>query len=587
MRFKTRLLGYYAALCVIVAGSVAVLYYHYNKQMYMDSEYQMLQNSSEQFANEFNLVQENMRFATNYVIGETELLDSLNLLVKNQSNANCPRYYKQGALLTIKRILSRDFLTKNFYSVRIFTKGGMMFTHDGVLDTVADHEGLAKTVLDYYESHKTSSSTVLVGQHPDDWNSRKTVPVISMVREILGYGGCCIEVQYTLEGLEHRLESGGDIQGLLIIASDGEILYRSADLSDETVECLREVRKEKDLDQTGMGKLAAVCRSDMSKAAVITVGDPVKQKEKLEQIRHMAELIAVFIACLLFCYANISAEMLVRPVKKFQKIMEITEYEKMDQAVEFNSQIRELDDMARSYEMLLKRLQKSMIKNKKMDQLYMQAQFDSLQAKISPHFMANILNVISSRGLELGDQEICQISSRMVSILRYSTDTRRKDIRVSEELHYLLDYCYLMKSRYLDKFVYEIRIPQTVRGQIIPRLSLQQLVENSVKYGFQNRTGVMEIQMEGWIEGDVWYISIKDNGQGFDGKAIETFYARAEEMKQQILEKDGNIELTLGGMGLINLYLRMYLLYGKNMIFEIKSHALGAEVIIGGSLYTP
>lgn len=584
MRFKTRLLGWYAVLCILVAGSVAALYYHYNKQLYKDAQYQMLQTSAEQFSSEFGLVLENMRFATNYVVGETELLDGLNLLVKNRNNVNCPRYFKQGALLDIKRVLARDILTKNFYSVRVFHMDGMMFAYDSVLDPLADYKTQVKELYEEVKIHRTEEDTVLLGRHMDGWGEQEEIPVISLVREILGYGGCYVEVQYSLEELERHLGLGGELRGLLITAEDGELLYCSEDLSEEQAEALRGVKDQKDLEAAGLGRPAAVCRSEANGVSIITVGDQNLQEQMYARIFWTSIAIALLTACILFAYVNLAAETLVRPVKKLQKIMEVTEYERMDQDVDFNSQIRELDDLAHSYDMLLKRLQKSMTRNKKMEQLYLQAQLENLQSKISPHFMANILNVISSRGLELGDREICQISSSMVSLLRYSTDAGSRDVRVSEELHHLKDYCYLMKSRYMEKFLYDIQIPRDLEKQVIPRLALQQIAENSMKHGFKDRTGVMEIKIRGWTEGEHWYIAVRDNGEGFERNRIETIYEKAEELKQQVLEKDRNIELALGGMGLVNLYLRMYFLYDEKMHFEIKNSSPGAEILIGGAL---
>jgi two-component system sensor histidine kinase YesM len=51
----------------------------------------------------------------------------------------------------------------------------------------------------------------------------------------------------------------------------------------------------------------------------------------------------------------------------------------------------------------------------------MQAQFDTLQAQINPHFIYNVLNTISQRGMELEDETICEICSGLAE----SCATRR------------------------------------------------------------------------------------------------------------------------------------------------------------------
>jgi len=55
--------------------------------------------------------------------------------------------------------------------------------------------------------------------------------------------------------------------------------------------------------------------------------------------------------------------------------------------------------------------------------LQMKANFDSLQAQVNPHFIYNILTVLSNKGIENNDEEICDICESVASMLRYSTST--------------------------------------------------------------------------------------------------------------------------------------------------------------------
>lgn len=141
-----------------------------------------------------------------------------------------------------------------------------------------------------------------------------------------------------------------------------------------------------------------------------------------------------------------------------------------------------------------------------------------------------------------------------------------------------------MKSRYMQKFVYHIDVPEVVQKQKLPKLALQQIVENSIKHGFEKSMAYMEIRITGNYSESKWSICIEDNGQGFDELALKNIYMKAETMKHQLLEQDRNIELTLGGMGLVNLYLRLYFLYKTDMVFQIENKVGGASVTIGGAM---
>ena len=55
-----------------------------------------------------------------------------------------------------------------------------------------------------------------------------------------------------------------------------------------------------------------------------------------------------------------------------------------------------------------------------------------------------------------------------------------------------------------------------------------------------------------------------------------------ESVRKKLTNDRTNVELEIGGMGLVNTYARLYLLYTDKLIFRIESNeAGGTDVIIG------
>lgn len=584
MRLKTRMTRIYAILCLTAACSIAAIYYYYNKTAHSNTVYQILQTYTEQLMNETDRLVEDMNFAITYVLGEADVLDSLKQLINNQDNPNYPNYFKQEALSIIRSTLMRNFIDKNFYKARIFNENGILLSKDHILVTDQEVSAFIRELpwLGYVKER--NGANTLIGSHRDKLNSDKDTEVISMIKEIRGYEGSFIEIQYQVSELEKKLMIQEDIKGIIILRSDGGVIYSSGDvLKDENVRDLAEGRR--DPGDTGFTQKNMMVSyiSPKNQIEMIVVGDMQTISEGLIPLQRAAILIGVLVFAVLLLYVNISAEIIVSPLKKLRGIIEITELDNINKKIELNSHIEEFDALADSYQALLQRLQKSVNRNKKIEQLHVQAQLDTLQSKISPHFMSNVLNVISSRGLEMGDLEISQICGSMVALLRYSADTKIKTATVEEELYYLEKYCYIMKARYMQKFSYHIDIPGNVKRQKLPQLSLQQMAENSIKHGFKKKLNHIDIQVRGWISKDKWYICFQDNGQGFDDKILNEIYLKADTFKKQLLEEDSNVELALGGMGLVNLYLRLYFMYGEDMVFIIENNDTGAAVTIGGT----
>ena len=62
-----------------------------------------------------------------------------------------------------------------------------------------------------------------------------------------------------------------------------------------------------------------------------------------------------------------------------------------------------------AYQAMMARLDKALRNEKQAAMLQLQAQFDTLQAQVNPHFIYNVLNTISSRAVLDNDETICEM----------------------------------------------------------------------------------------------------------------------------------------------------------------------------------
>ena len=96
----------------------------------------------------------------------------------------------------------------------------------------------------------------------------------------------------------------------------------------------------------------------------------------------------------------------------------------------------------------------------------------------------------------------------------------------------------------------------------IPKLSVQPLVENSFKYC--NKANPI-IKVHGHMEDGRWGITVSDNGEGFDFDTVKEIYEKCERSMCGVNALSTKIE----GMGLVNVYVRLKLVFKENAIFEI------------------
>ncbi len=279
----------------------------------------------------------------------------------------------------------------------------------------------------------------------------------------------------------------------------------------------------------------------------------------------------------------VTAHLLTEPLQKLRMQMEKTELSSIYEPFEVKSSDEDIQALTASYRNLMKRLEDSVDIEKKMIMVHMQTQFDILQAQVNPHFLFNVLNVIARRGMKNDDEVICDICGNLASMLRYSTNTKERYATMRQEIDYLKNYVYLLESRFERRLQIEISIEDVLMDECVPKIFIQQMVENSLEHGYCKNSGKMFIAVRGVKTDKGWLISVEDHGKGIEAQTQEILTEKLEQMHSKLKNHIELLEAEIGGMGVVSAYGRMYLLYGEDTVFEIKNleQERGAIVNIG------
>jgi LytS/YehU family sensor histidine kinase len=105
-----------------------------------------------------------------------------------------------------------------------------------------------------------------------------------------------------------------------------------------------------------------------------------------------------------------------------------------------------------------------------------------LKSQLSPHYLFNSLNTISS--LIYNDPQTAeQFIRRLAITYQYILATRHKKyVLLLDEIEFVQSYYYLLRIRFQQSLTLEINLPNSVMNSPIPPLTLQLLVENAVKH---------------------------------------------------------------------------------------------------------
>jgi sensor histidine kinase YesM len=156
-----------------------------------------------------------------------------------------------------------------------------------------------------------------------------------------------------------------------------------------------------------------------------------------------------------------------------------------------------------------KALQENKVKEQKIIAGTASAKFESLKNQIDPHFLFNSLNVLSSL-IEENPENAQKFTTSLSKIYRYVLEQKDKElVSVEEELAFAKTYMNLLKMRFENSLFYEL--PTTIsnpEAKVVP-LSLQLLLENTVKHNVVSEHRPLHIRI--FIEGN--YLVIQNDYQ--------------------------------------------------------------------------
>lgn len=246
-----------------------------------------------------------------------------------------------------------------------------------------------------------------------------------------------------------------------------------------------------------------------------------------------------------------------------------------------NESFSEVEVLNKAYNRMQLRLKKSLDDIVASRTLSMHSQLMALQAQMDSHFLYNTLTIISIIAEENNDPEASAMCMKLTEMLRYITEDFAKESTFRQELHHCRNYTDLMSIRFGRKIEFLYKTENSLLDVKIPRLILQPVVENCVKYSRRENT-VLQVSICTCIEDGWWKLEIKDNGDGFTPEALSRIQERISGLNRETAQT-----LSIDGLGLANIYLRLKLYYDNQFIFHLENRQdtediTGASITVGG-----
>ncbi|EOR25050.1 histidine kinase [Clostridium sartagoforme AAU1] len=369
------------------------------------------------------------------------------------------------------------------------------------------------------------------------------------------------------------------IEDFYILNDDSIIFNKDANLLNKNISSIKSLQG---IDISNLGKGSTITidgkeyfinniKSNYNDWNFISLISTKDNKLRVNRIRDIMIGFLIFSISLVLIISFLIAIKLFTPIEEIVRILEKKNYDTIP--IYSKSNINELKIISRGLENSISDVQylKKELNNRM--HLLKKARSIALQSQINSHFLFNTLENIKWKVMEFtnGENEGSHMISNLSKLLRIGLNTKGYMNTLKNEIEHVKIYLEIQKIRYENKFEVFYDIQEKTLESMIPKITLQPIVENAIYHGIKPTNKRCTLTIRSFLLEDKILIEINDDGAGMqeeDSRSINN------ELQTEYIKEENHI-------GIKNVNQRIKLSFGENYGIEIKSKInIGTSIII-------
>lgn len=265
-----------------------------------------------------------------------------------------------------------------------------------------------------------------------------------------------------------------------------------------------------------------------------------------------------------------------KPIQVIKEAMTEFDGNNFDRTIDLHTNT-ELDEIGHSYNKMLDNIHRLLEEIKDQERELRRTELNMLISQINPHFLYNTLDTIYMLARINKEETTMRMIQALSKYLRLSLNKGSDIVSVDDELENVKSYMEIQQIRNQSLFTYEIDCQVDAAQTYVLKLILQPLVENAVKYGFQDifEGGVIRIVVK--KDEGALYLSVANNGTPIEQSMME----KINHMNQlPVSELKDCFPDKKHGYGVVNILTRLRLKYGDGAAFYCEAEADGTTCTI-------
>lgn len=286
--------------------------------------------------------------------------------------------------------------------------------------------------------------------------------------------------------------------------------------------------------------------------SVVTFVEESRLDSGFYRVGGIVALIVAALLVLFYFYSRYFLNAIINPVQTVCQGMARLDANDLEVQIQPTGQ-KEIQDLMSSFNQMVLSIKNMLHLTEETMQKKHEAEIQALQSQINPHFIVNTLNSIRFMAQVAKFDGIRKMAEALVSIVSCSFRSNVSFYTVREELDMLETYVYLMRIRYSNGFEVSYDIQPECMDYLLPRLTLQPVVENSITHGFDEMDEDLgQIQISVYRTEEFLCLAVWDNGRGMTEEQIGLL------LRGRTRRRDDN-----SSIGLENIQARLRLNFGE------------------------
>ncbi|GIP34664.1 sensor histidine kinase [Paenibacillus sp. J2TS4] len=180
----------------------------------------------------------------------------------------------------------------------------------------------------------------------------------------------------------------------------------------------------------------------------------------------------------------------------------------------------EFDILLKQFQEMRSKIWALMAEVKQQEEDKRHLEVEKVIAQINPHFLYNTLNTVQWIAKARQQDEIVQLVTVFIRLLRYNLGKDGGMVRLRNEIDALQDYVSMQQIRYNHEFSVKLSADDQALDALVPRFLLQPLIENALYHGLTGENSSIELAIK-VEQGAHILVQITDNGVGMTEEEIE------------------------------------------------------------------